>query len=646
MLLRITKIRHMVMAVAIASAMIVSAIGCASTDGTPGSPGHPDAPGGVGLPGDPGGPGVNGKVGLQTERGTPGLAAPAATARPAVLQNPVADDRQDPVVVERVVAEQQDVVVQTVEVERVVEVAREVVVQTVVVEREVQAMTAMPATTGQPSSPQTRQGSNRQRHQSSPSSQGRTPHSTTFQDYQRSSFVDTSYDDTSTFSLDTDRTSFQLALNWARAGYDVAPVSVRAEEWINAFDYGYESPLHNDTFSIVTDVFEHPLESDRHMARIAFQAPSSDSNRPLNVTLVLDASGSMGDGNRVEIARTAAATVARSMGNQGRISVVHFTDDVIDHLTVEDAHPDDRRVSDSIQSLAPHDSTNVQAGINLGVRLADKMRRARPGYLNYVILMSDGVANVDATNPFAILESAYDPDAGNPLRMISIGVGIDNYNDVLLEQLAQHGNGWYRYLSDPDEGRSLFARERWLTLSSPVADQTRAQVKWNPEYVRSWRLIGYENRVTSDQSFSQPLKKFAEIPSGAATTVFYELELTDRVLSSGETPRLGTVELRWVDPENGSSNSQHGVIERRGDSRDEMLRFGSIVALASDLYSGLDDLRGEAGYEVHRRLNRLNEQRHGIRSSFSETVAFGDFAYLLSIITEDVPSERATGYSR
>ena len=66
--------------------------------------------------------------------------------------------------------------------------------------------------------------------------------------------------------------------------------------------------------------------------------------------------------------------------------------------------------------------------------------------------MSDGVANVDATDPFAILETAYDADSGNPLRLITIGVGINNYNDYLLEQLAQHGNGWYRYLSDTDRG--------------------------------------------------------------------------------------------------------------------------------------------------------------------------------------------------
>ena len=118
-------------------------------------------------------------------------------------------------------------------------------------------------------------------------------------------------------------------------------------------------------------------------------------------------------------------------------------------------------------------------------------------------------ANVDATNPFAILESASDNNPDNPLRLITIGVGINNYNDVLLEQLAQHGNGWYRYLSEPEEGRRLFNRENWLALSVPFADQTRAQVVWDENLVRSWRMIGYENRVTSDESFTRAEKKFA-----------------------------------------------------------------------------------------------------------------------------------------
>ena len=342
---------------------------------------------------------------------------------------------------------------------------------------------------------------------SAPQRQSSQPGATTFQNTPRNQSTQTSQDDTSTFSLDTDRTSFQLALNWTRSGYEVDPASVRAEEWVNAFDYGYAAPRHRDSFNIQTDVIEHPINADMHMARIAFQAPEIEDNRRLNVTLVLDASGSMADGNRVEIAREAAEAIRYSLRGDDRISVVHFTEDVVDNLTVSDVDPSDRDASRSIRELRPRGSTNVQKGLNRGVDLADQMRNRRPESLNYVILMSDGVANVDATNPFAILESAGDRDPDNPLRLITIGVGINNYNDVLLEQLAQNGNGWYRYLSDPEEGRALFSRDSWLGLSSPFADQTRAQVTWDEQMVASWRLIGYENRITSDESFTQALKK-------------------------------------------------------------------------------------------------------------------------------------------
>ena len=349
----------------------------------------------------------------------------------------------------------------------------------------------------------------------------------------RQPFVATAEDAVSTFSLDTDRTSYQLALSWLQEGYDIEPDSVRAEEWINAFDYQYEAPADDWGFAITSNVAMHPLDGSKHLVRIGFQAAEVPDDRPLNVTLVLDASGSMGDGNRVDIARAAAESIRQSLRPQDRVAVIHFTENVIHELTVEHQSPDATAVQRSIQRLAPHGSTNVQAGLNQGVRLADQIRQERPEAYNYVILMSDGVANVDATNPFAILESAYDRNALNPLRLITIGVGINNYNDVLLEQLAQHGNGWYRYLDDTGQARSTFSRDSWLALSTPFADQTRAQVTWDPDLVKSWRIIGYENRVTSDESFAEDRKEFAEIPSGAATTVFYELELHDRALARG-----------------------------------------------------------------------------------------------------------------
>ena len=480
------------------------------------------------------------------------------------------------------------------------------------------------------------------------------PPATTFKDYERSEFASTAEDNVSTFSLDADRTSFQLALNWAREGHMVDPDSVRAEEWTNAFNYGYDPPAHRDSFAITTDVFRHPLESGMHMVRLGFQAPDLQDDTPLNVTLVLDASGSMREGNRVDIALEAAESIRRSLRARDRIGVVQFTTDVVHDLTVEHTTPDHHAVRRSIERLVPRASTNVQAGLDLGVRLADRARRERPDAYNYIILMSDGVANVNATDPFAILESAYDADASNPLRLITIGVGIENYNDYLLEQLAQHGNGWYRYLSDVDQARTTFSRENWLALSVPFADQTRAQVTWDEDVVEYWRMIGYENRVTSDESFVEDRKEFAEIPMGAATTVFFEVQLRDDVLRGrSNVADLGDVHLRWVTPMSGLTNRQAAAIASQfdrelGTTGDPLLEFGAIVALAADRYGSLPYVDTGASAEIRYELQVLSDSLRFLGDQLGHLDSYQDFTFLLDRMIASLPSDTRsnTGYSR
>ena len=474
------------------------------------------------------------------------------------------------------------------------------------------------------------------------------PDATTFQNYQPQDFVQASEENVSTFSLDVDRTSFQLALNWVREGHRVEPASVRAEEWVNAFDYDYAPPADGDRFAITSDLIGHPLESGMHLARVAFKAPEAVVDHPLNVTLVLDASGSMEEGNRVAIARAAADAIRRSLDADDRISVVHFSTDVLNQYTVSFASPADRAVSDSIAQLAPRDSTNVQAGLDFGVELANELRHERPGALNYVILLSDGVANVDATDPFAILETASVPDGANPLRLVTVGVGIENYNDHLLEQLAQHGNGWYRYLFDEEQARATFRRDNWLALASPVADQARAQVIWDASVVRAWRIIGYENRVTSAESFTQDRKEFAEVYSGAATTVFYELQLHDDFRQQGT---LGQVELRWVEPGSGRGWSQSTDIGSGGRvataHADPLLRFGAVAALTADRYSALDSDREAPS--IARDLTGLLGEMDALEGELGSLAAFRDFALVFESLVRSASQGQPqpdSGYSR
>ena len=477
------------------------------------------------------------------------------------------------------------------------------------------------------------------------------PEDTTFRDYSRLPFVATAVDPVSTFSLDVDRTSYLLALTWAKNHYNVEPDSVRAEEWVNAFDYDYPLPNDSGTYGITTAAARHPLEANLHLVRIAFQAPQLPDDTPLNVTLVLDASGSMASGNRVAIAREAAETIRQSLSARDRIAVVHFTTRVIDAYTVEHTTPGDEDVVSSIARLNAHDTTNVQTGLNLGVRLADAARRERPDAFNYIILMSDGVANVDVTDPFRILGSSPETDSLNPLRLITIGVGLGNYNDYLLEQLAQHGNGWYRYLDDTAQARETFGRENWLALSTPFADQARAQVTWDPAVVKAWRIVGYENRVTPDHTFTQNRREFAELPAGTATTVFYELVLHEGVSLSA---LLGNVEVRWVDPATGDSVSQtaavSGSTDAPFDDADRFLRLGAIVGLAADRYSSLSPQveNAEVDYSgIHADLSVLQGRLRLLEGSLGSSQAYLDFSFLLDELTaaaaELAPS---SGYSQ
>ena len=477
------------------------------------------------------------------------------------------------------------------------------------------------------------------------------PPATTFRDYERAEFVRTTEDDTATFALDVDQTSYRLALNWARDGYAIDPNSVRAEEWINSFDYGYAAPAGDRFFAVASHMTAHPLDDDRRLVRISIQAPELEDDRPLNVTLVLDASGSMGTGNRVEIARAAAESIRGGLRSGDRIAVVQFSDSVIEELVVEPTRSGDAAVRRSIEQLRPNQSTNVQAGLDRGVQLADEMRRERPDAYHYIILMSDGVANVDATDPFAILDQVGDDADRNPLRLIAVGVGIANYNDYLLEQLAQHGNGWYRYLSTPEESRSTFSRENWLALSRPFADQARAQVVWDPQAVAGWRLIGYENRVTSDQSFTEDRREFAEIPSGAATTVFFEIEPT--AAARGGAVELGRVELRWLTPTDGEARSQQaaitGAAAPAASEASALLEFGALAALAADRYSGLPalELEGADAATVRGQLDELRERLGGLQERLGRLDAYRDFRFLLDHLRNALPTTASrSGYSR
>ena len=459
--------------------------------------------------------------------------------------------------------------------------------------------------------------------------------------------VSTSLDPISTFSLDTDRASFQRALEATIEGYNIDPSDVRAEEWINALNYSYPRPSRPDEFAIHTEVFQHPDTQGMHLARVGIQAPDAEKRSPVNVTLVLDTSGSMGSEGRIEIAETAAWTILDNLRLSDRIAVVKFES----HVTFVHAHssPDSLRSNPGgVLSLWAEGGTNVQAGLDEALWLANDARHNNPDAVNYVILFSDGVANINATDPFAILHNVgQDSEYSrvNPIRIVTIGVGI-NGNDHLLEQVAQFGNGWYRYFDTWEQAKATFNLANWDRITNPFADQARAQIIWNPDMVSHWRIVGYENRVTPDATFTQNRREFAEIPAGTATTVFYELQLTGQVGSrNASTARLGDVEIRWVEPITGISREQYDAVAGawREDFRqlqDPMLRLGAITGLSADIFASLDDDGyGTGGVEAPQRLTELLEEYELLQSQLGHIQAYQDVGVMLQNLEWS-----ATGY--
>ena len=458
--------------------------------------------------------------------------------------------------------------------------------------------------------------------------------------------VSASVDPISTFSLDTDRASFQRALQETQDGYEINPADVRAEEWINALNYGYPKPSRPDEFAVHTEVFQHPDTSGMHLARVGIQAPDAQKRRPVNVTLLLDTSGSMADGNRLQIAERAAQTIIDNLRERDRVAVVKFEDQV----TFLHSHDSPRNVrrDREVTRLWAGGATNVQAGLDEALWQADHARKENPDAVNYVILFSDGVANVNATDPFAILHNVgQDSEYSriNPIRIVTIGVGIDG-NDHLLEQIAQFGNGWYRYFDTPEQAEATFNLANWDRITNPFADQARAQVIWNPELVSHWRIVGYENRVTPDATFTQNRREFAEIPFGTATTVFYELQLTNQVGNrNAATARLGDVEIRWVEPISGVSREQYDVVsgawrEDFSQLRDPMLRLGAVTGLSADIFASLDDGGyGTGGTDAPQRLTVLQKEYHYLQSQLGHVKAYQDVGEMLQNLEWS-----ATGY--
>ncbi len=369
-----------------------------------------------------------------------------------------------------------------------------------------------------------------------------------FADYGINGFVETAQDHRSTFAVDVDTGSYTVMRNYLTNELLPPPEAVRVEEFINYFDYGYANPAADATFAITLDGAPSPFvaEPNRRLLRVGLQGyalPAAERQDAV-LTFVIDVSGSMQQENRLGLAQRSLTLLVEALRPTDAVGIVIYGSDARVQLPTTSV-TEKERILAAIDALGSNGSTNVEAGLQLGYELA--WRNYKPAAINRVVLLSDGVANVGQTGPAAILETITQY-AAQGITLTSVGLGMGNYNDVLMEQLADQGDGFYAYVDTIEEAQKLFVDDLTSTLQT-IAKDAKVQVEFNAAAVLGYRLVGYENRDVADDDFRNDEVDAGEIGAGHSVTALYELILADGEVAADTT--LATVYLRWQDVASG-----------------------------------------------------------------------------------------------
>ena len=373
--------------------------------------------------------------------------------------------------------------------------------------------------------------------------EGNQPYDMFFEDYGVNPIIDTEDDHLSTFALDVDTGSYTIMRNYINDGNLPPEESVRVEEYVNYFEQGYASPPAHQAFGIYIDGAPSPFtETERYqMLRVGIQGydVSDRERKDVSLTFVIDISGSMDMDNRLGLVKRSLELLVEQLRPTDQVGIVVYGSDA---RVVLDPTPASRkgRILRAIYGLRTEGATNAEAGLRLGYKMA--LRAYEPDAVNRVILCSDGVANVGETEANAILREVHGY-VEEGVTMATFGFGMDNYNDTLMEQLADNGDGFYAYVDDLGEAKRLFVDDLTSTLQT-IAMDAKVQVDFNPEVVSRYRLVGFENRDVADEDFRDNRVDAGEIGAGHSVTALYELKLYPEAYG-----QIATVYMRWEDPD-------------------------------------------------------------------------------------------------
>lgn len=327
----------------------------------------------------------------------------------------------------------------------------------------------------------------------------------------------------STFSVDVDTGSYANIRSYLSMGQLPPTDAVREEAFINYFDYNYNVPEDkSQPFATFTELAPAPWNDERHILRIGLQGydlPASE-RKPSNLVFLVDVSGSMHDKNKLPLLVQSLTMMVKQLSARDTVSLVTYAGNVQVVLSPTKGK-EKQTIINALKELKAGGGTHGESGIKMAYQEAKKA--FIKGGVNRVILATDGDFNVGTTSIDA-LKDLIAEQRKQGISLTTLGFGRGNYNDAMMEQLANIGDGNHAYIDTLHEAQKVLLRQMSGTLQS-IANDVKIQLEFNPAEVKEYRLIGYQNRLLKDEDFNNDKVDAGEIGVGHTVTALYEVTL-------------------------------------------------------------------------------------------------------------------------
>lgn len=436
----------------------------------------------------------------------------------------------------------------------------------------------------------------------------------------------------STFGADVDTGAYANVRRLLNQGRLPPEGAVRLEEMVNYFPYDYALPADGSPFGVTTELAPSPWNPHTRLLRIGIKASDRAVAElaPANLVFLVDVSGSMDRREGLPLVKSTLKLLVDQLREQDRVSLVVYAGD--SRVVLEPTSGREKaKIRTAIDQLTAGGSTAGASGIELAYQQAQQAYI--PKGINRVLLATDGDFNVGVSDFDSLRQMAVDKRKTG-VSLTTLGFGVDNYNEHLMEQLADAGDGNYAYIDNLREARKVLVDQLGSTLTV-VAKNVKLQVEFNPAQVSEYRLLGYENRTLKREDFTNDKVDAGEIGAGHTVTALYEIVPRGEqgwleplrygkpdVVMSDRQGEMAMLRVRYQLPEGGDSR----LIERpiagavSGKASDD-LRFAAAVAAFSQQ---LKDGRYTGGFSLKdtEALARgaRGEDRFGLRAEFVQLV--------------------------